>query len=474
MVVKTIRLQPQRGPQEAFCAASADIAIGGGGAGGGKTFGLLLESARWTHEPLFRGVIFRRTTEQIRYPGALWDESFEVYPHLGARPRESTLEWFFASGSAMKFGHLERESDKYAWDGAQLTFLGFDQLEHFTAGQFFYLFSRTRSPIKATSYIRATCNPDPDSFLAVFLAWWIDEDGWAIPEHAGRIRHFVRDGDSIVWEDTREAHLAAGVDDPNDVKSVTFLPSTVFDNPINLKKNPAYLGNLKAMPYVDRMRLLGKGDRGGNWRVRPSAGKIFKRTWFPIIDGSPSRPVKTIRYYDFASTSEAEALAKGLDPSWTGFVKMSLLENGLYLIEHAGRTRETPRGVEALVRNTASQDERGVTVGFDQDPGQAGKAQVSHFVRMLAGFDVWPNPVRESKGKRAAPLSAQAEHGNVLMLRGDWNQGMLDELENFDGTDRGHADRVDAASGAFHHLVSEPMIDVAPIGIAGGGYYRGI
>ena len=42
--IKTIR--PQAGPQEQFLASAADIAIYGGGAGGGKTFALLLEPLR--------------------------------------------------------------------------------------------------------------------------------------------------------------------------------------------------------------------------------------------------------------------------------------------------------------------------------------------------------------------------------------------------------------------------------------------
>ena len=43
---KIIRIGPQKGPQERFLATSADICIYGGAAGGGKTFGLLLEPIR--------------------------------------------------------------------------------------------------------------------------------------------------------------------------------------------------------------------------------------------------------------------------------------------------------------------------------------------------------------------------------------------------------------------------------------------
>ncbi len=470
-MAKTIK--PQRGQQEAFCSSSADITIGGGGAGGGKTFGLLLESLRYVHEPLYRCVIFRRTTEQIRYPGSLWDESFEVYPHVGGQPKQ-TLEWFFPSGAVIRFAHMERETDRYNWDGAQLTNISFDQLEHFTRSQFFYLFSRTRSPLDVPSYIRATCNPDPDSFLASFLDWWIDDEGWAIKERSGVLRYFVRDGNDIVWAGTRKEHLSRGVDDPSDITSVTFVPSTVWDNPINLEKNPRYVGNLRSLDLVDRMRLLGEGDRGGNWKIRAEAGKIFQRSWFPVVDGVSSKPLKTVRYYDFAATSEEEVQRNRSDPSWTGDVKMSLLENGLTVIHVADRFRASPAGVEKRVVNTASQDGRRVSVGFDWDPGQAGKAQVQHYLKLLLGYDVRPNRVTESKAKRAAPLSAQAEQGNVLLMRGAWNDGFLTEAQNFDGTRKCQSDRVDAASGGFYQLTSGQAPLFEPAKTVNEGYFKGI
>lgn len=42
--IKVIR--PQKGPQEKFLSTTADIAIYGGAAGGGKSYGLLIEPLR--------------------------------------------------------------------------------------------------------------------------------------------------------------------------------------------------------------------------------------------------------------------------------------------------------------------------------------------------------------------------------------------------------------------------------------------
>src|SRR3954466_6097351 len=92
------RIGPQSGPQEAFLATPADIAIYGGAAGGGKSFALLLEPLRHVGNKSFGGVIFRRTSPQITNEGALWDEAGELYPLVGGAARVGGLEYRFPLG----------------------------------------------------------------------------------------------------------------------------------------------------------------------------------------------------------------------------------------------------------------------------------------------------------------------------------------------------------------------------------------
>ena len=41
-------------------------------------------------------------------------------------------------------------------------------------------------------YVRASCNPKPNSWVARLLEWWIDQDtGYPIPERDGVIRYMV-------------------------------------------------------------------------------------------------------------------------------------------------------------------------------------------------------------------------------------------------------------------------------------------
>lgn len=279
--IKIIR--PQDGYQMKALASSADIVIGGGAAGAGKTFCLLLEYLRHCKVKCFGGVIFRRTSNQIRNEGGLWDTSMKLYPYVGAIPKESSLEWDFGGMSRLKFNHLEYEKDILSWQGSQIPMIGFDELTHFTEKMFFYMLSRNRSVCGIKPYIRATCNPDPDSWVAKLIEWWIDaETGFPIPERDGVIRYFVKYGDSYIWGDTKKEVITkswtfleklvteSGVNPDDFVKSITFVSGSIYSNKELLNADPAYLGNLLSQDEQTRRQLL-----EGNWKYTLSSNDIY-------------------------------------------------------------------------------------------------------------------------------------------------------------------------------------------------------
>lgn len=445
---QTIELGPQAGPQTDFLSSLADVAIYGGAAGGGKSYGLLLEPVRHYDNGLFGGVIFRRNGVDIRNEGALWDESEKIYGALRGHSREAFMEWVFPSGMRMKFAHLEYEKTVLNWQGAQIPYIGFDELTHFTKSQFFYMMSRNRSTSGVPGYIRATCNPDCDSWVREFIAWWINPDtGFPIPERSGVLRWFIRQDDLIVWADSRE-ELIAEYGDEQKPKSVTFIPSKVQDNKILMEKDPSYLSNLMALSRVDRMRL-----KDGNWNVRPSAGMFFQRGWFDVIEVMPAGVVRTIRYWDRAATKPSETNS---DPDYTVGVKLHKMKDGTWIIEHAVSMRDSPLEVEKTVKSTASQDGRRVTIGIEQDPGSAGVADRDNYLKLLAGFHVVVNKPTNDKITRAKAASAQAEARNFKVMRGAWNEEFFTQLENF--PDALHDDHVDALSGAFNQLCTNPSM----------------
>jgi len=437
-------IRPNPGPQEQFLSSPADIVIYGGQAGGGKTMGLLLEPLRHIRVPGFSAVIFRRTTPQIKNPGGLWDTAHELYPSLGGVPREQPLDWVWPTDGStkaiIKFGHMEHEKDKHDWQGSQIPLIGWDELTHFTRSQFFYMLSRNRSTCGVKPYMRATCNPDADSWVAELIAWWIDQDtGFPIPERAGVIRWFVNIDDTLHWAGSRQA-LIDEFGDECEPKSLTFIPASIYDNPQLLEKDPGYLANLKALPRVERERLL-----GGNWKIRPAAGLYFNRANVEIVDAAP--PLRRqARYWDLAATPKTQSN----DPDWTVGIRMAAAADGRYVITHAFRMREAPGKRDRLMKNIGDQDGIEVALGFPQDPGQAGKDQAQKLVQRFAGHNVRTRRETGDKLTRFAPFSAQVEAGNVVVLRAPWNEWLFAELEAF--PESLHDDAVDACAGAFEML----------------------
>lgn len=284
------KIRPQEGYQMKALSSSADIVFGGGAAGAGKTFGLLVDPLRYVNVKGFGGVIFRRLTTQIKAEGGLWDESSKLYPLAGARPNKTELQWTFPAGTKIKFSHLEHEKNVTSWQGSQIPFIGFDELTHFSKETFFYLLSRNRSVSGVKPCVRATCNPDPDSWVFEMIKWYIGEDGFPIPERQGIVRYFVKDGDAMIWGESVEECLekaayfinplveASGIDAKHFVKSFTFIGGSVYENKKLLEKNPEYLANLAAQDEQSKLQLL-----DGNWKVSLNPMDVYNYKAFKDI-----------------------------------------------------------------------------------------------------------------------------------------------------------------------------------------------
>lgn len=444
-------IEPQVGPQTEFLKNPADIAIYGGAAGGGKTWALQVEPLRHINKNSFSAVVFRRNATQVTNPGGLWDESLQLYPAFGATARQDRLEWTFPTGAKVKFAHLEHEKNVNDWQGAQIALICFDELTHFSQSQFFYMLSRNRTLCGVKPYVRATCNPDADSWVASFISWWIDQEtGSAIQDRSGKIRWMCRVNDKICWADSKKGLLKEYGKECYP-KSVTFIASSLFDNKILMQADPGYLANLKALSRVERERLL-----GGNWKIRPAAGLLFQRSWVRVVDEAP-KDLDIVRYWDLASTEKNESN----DPDFTVLLKMGLDKSGRVFVLHGGSMRKSPYHVTSAIQNFASQDGRSVVIGLPQDPGQAGKSQAESLVRMLSGYTVRARRESGDKPTRFGPFSAQCEAGNVYFVRGEWNEEFFDQLEGF--PDATHDDHADACSGAYNLLMEKrPPLQINP------------
>lgn len=297
--------RPQEGFQTKFLSSKADIVFGGSGGGVGKSYALLIEPLRHIIDKKgFGAVIFRRTTPQITNEGGLWDTSVNLYNGI-AKQRESSREWIFENGNKLKFSHLEYEKDAYSWQGSQIPFIGFDELTHFTKKQFFYLLSRNRSVCGIKPYVRATLNPDPDSWVADFIEWYIDQDsGYPIKENVGKLRYFMFNSGEVCWGNSKQEvyekqkHTIDTLIESNEgsimedyIKSFTFITGSIYENKELMKANPEYLANLLAQSEEEQLRLL-----YGNWKHVTNDNELYNFTEFKDMFGSLKTCKTGIKY----------------------------------------------------------------------------------------------------------------------------------------------------------------------------------
>jgi predicted phage terminase large subunit-like protein len=196
---------------------------------------------------------------------------------------------------------------------------------------------------------------------------------------------------------------------------------------------------------MEQKMALGSREFGALYMQNPRMmdNAIFRREWFEVVDAAPAQ-LEKVRYWDRAAT-------KNKDSDWTSGVLMGRDRLNRYFVLHVNRFQGSPLAVETGIKNTASQDGVETMIGIEQDPGQAGIAEASYYVRALTGYNVRVFPVTKAKTIRATPFAAQAEAGNVKLVRGSWNEPYLSELENFAGLDEKN-DQTDSSSGAFNVL----------------------
>ena len=331
--------------------------------------------------------------------------------------------------------------------------------------QFLYMLSRNRSTCGIHPYVRATCNPDADSWVADLIAWWINQDtGYAIPERSGKIRYMTVLNDQIYMEDTKEALVDKTGVEPDECKSITFISAKLSDNKVLMETDPGYLANLKAMLEVDRERLL-----NGNWKIKPAAGMFFKRSQVQILDSVPDDVYTWARGWDLAATPDD---ADG-DPDFTAGVLIGKRRCGRYVVADVIHFRSAAAEVRTTLQNTCRVDRAAhgpVTEHLPQDPGQAGKAQAASFLQLLAGYIINIKPESGSKLTRAEPFAVQWQHGNVDIVAAPWNEKYLSELESF--PESKHDDMVDASSSAFYELEARTPAK-PPRSITQESYWRG-
>lgn len=195
---------------------------------------------------------------------------------------------------------------------------------------------------------------------------------------------------------------------------------------------------------------LGSYQFDGMYQQRPHrpGGSVFKRAWFTVADAAPNGVpgAQRCRFWDVAATEGGG--------DWTVGARVCRLPDGSVWVEDVLRIQAGPAEVDRLIEQTARLDGIGVAIREEQEPGSSGKAVIATRARRLAGWDYRGVPSDENKVLRWRPFAAQAEAGNVRVLRAPWTEPLLAELERVPGSR--HDDQADAVAGAFLALAQRP------------------
>ena len=280
----------QSGGQEDMLSSNVDLLIGGGSRGGSKSFSLLLECLNDCKNKNFRATILRNEIEDL---SDLVDTSQSICKWFGEYNKsKSDMTWYFKSGGFLKFNYYSDsfEDFKKRFQGKQFAYIGIDEITHIEYRKFKYLITNNRNAFGIRNRFFGTCNPDPSSWVAKFIDWWIGENGLPIPERNGVVRYCFMDGDdvgSIYWGDTREevyeqcrsiidrywdeSYEEYGTPQELFIKSVAFVEAKLRDNIQLMRSDPTYLANLANQNEEQRAR-----DLEGNWKYKTVGDDILK------------------------------------------------------------------------------------------------------------------------------------------------------------------------------------------------------
>lgn len=178
----------------------------------------------------------------------------------------------------------------------------------------------------------------------------------------------------------------------------------------------------------------------------PKDGGTFKPANIQIIDALP-HGIKWIRGWDLASTTKKTS-------DYTSSTKLGIKDGVTYIAE-VHRFKGTPDEVENTITQKANLDGRDVLISLPQDPGQAGVYQKNALSRALSGYTFEFTPESGDKQTRASPFASQVNVGNVKMLRGEWNDEFIKEMQMFPNGK--HDDMIDSTSRAYNKASSKPL-----------------
>ncbi len=227
--------------QAAFVEAAADEVLYGGAAGGGKSYGQVVDAFLYAMRyPKSRQLLLRSSFPALERSLIL--TALELIPRPLYKYQSTKHKLTLSNGSLIEFGFLAADTDVMMYQSAEYDVIRFDELTHFTEYQYLYMLSRLRGTSGYPKQMKSTTNPGSRGH------------GWVKARFISPAPPFTVFGE----ERTR-----------------IFIPARVEENRFLMEKDADYLSRLMLLPENEKRALL-----YGDWDIFEGQffGEFSRRT----------------------------------------------------------------------------------------------------------------------------------------------------------------------------------------------------
>ena len=294
--------------QALFIGATESEVLFGGAAGGGKSYGQMVDALLFAlRYPGSKQLVLRRTFAEL--DKSLIRTSLSLFPRSIYTFNSGNHTGKFKNGSIIDFGYCAAEGDVYQYQSAEYDCIRFDELTHFTETQYVYLISRIRGANGFPKQIKSSTNPGGIGH------------SWVKARFVDPSPH----GESFIGEDGMRR---------------VFIPSLLYDNRFLTSSDPEYEKRLLALPEREKKALL-----LGDWNIFD--GRYFnefsqrRHVIDPFEIPHHWRKYRTIDY----GLDRLACLWIAVSPDGTAYVYREFCESSLTIGEAArGILERTPPG----------------------------------------------------------------------------------------------------------------------------------
>ncbi len=208
--------------QAAFIHANEDEVLYGGAAGGGKSYGQIVDALLYAlRYPKSRQLLLRSSFPALERSLIL--TALELYPTDLYKYHSTKHKMQFSNGSLLEFGYLAADTDVTMYQSAEYDVIRFDELTHFTEYQYLYMLSRLRGTSGYPKQMKSTTNPGSRG-------------------HSWVKARFISPAPPMT---------AFGTD-----RTRIFIPARVEENTFLMEKDADYLARLMLLPAHEKKALL--------------------------------------------------------------------------------------------------------------------------------------------------------------------------------------------------------------------------